>query len=292
MHWANGLRREKKVPGQWGALWHHMAHGAIYHFCILFANRRYPGYRSHRDISVAREWWLHVRRMLTLPVRAAQRVRAFKRLSRSGVNFHLVLLQLAHDASFRDHSNFRSMGEFVEVCCRGFAAGAPTHSRLVFKAHPLEDGREPLAAMIREAAARHKIGDRVCLVYGGRLGEMLDRSSGVVTVNSTAAQQALWRGLPLKAFGRSVYSRPEFLSDQPLPEFFADPEVPDSGAYQVYREFLLRTSQITGGFYTAAGRGEALRALVPLILSDVNPYEIVDNPSATRMLHLVREEVG
>ena len=280
------------VPGQWGALWHHMAHGAIYHFCVMFANWRYPGYRSHRRISVAREWWLHVKRMIQMPFHAAARVRAFRRLRGSGANFHLVLLQLTHDASFRDHSNFRSLREFVDMCCRGFAAGAPGHAQLVFKAHPLEDGREPLDPIIRAAATRYRIADRVQIVRGGRLGEMLDLSSGVVTVNSTAAQQALWRGLPLKAFGRSVYSRPEFLSAQSLPDFFAAPERPDVAAYQIYRQFLLATSQIRGGFYTAAGRGEALRNLLPVILEDRDPYAIVPKSGAARLLHLVREETG
>ena len=127
------------------------------------------------------------------------------------------------------------------------------------------------------------------LVHGGKLGEMLDLSSGVVTVNSTAAQQALWRSLPLKAFGRSVYAKPEFLSGQPLPDFFADPQPPDAQAYQTYRQFLMETSQIPGSFYTAAGRGEALRKLVPMILEGQDPYAIRHAPRATGMLHLVAD---
>jgi capsule polysaccharide modification protein KpsS len=37
---------------------------------------------------------------------------------------------------------------------------------------------------------------------------------GAVTVNSTAAQQVLWRGMPLKVFGSAVYDKPEFVSTQ------------------------------------------------------------------------------
>jgi capsular polysaccharide export protein len=37
-----------------------------------------------------------------------------------------------------------SQTEFVETVIEGFAAGAPAHHHLVFKAHPLEDGRTPL----------------------------------------------------------------------------------------------------------------------------------------------------
>jgi hypothetical protein len=66
--------------------------------------------------------------------------------------YHLALLQLEHDASFRDHGPFASQSDFVETVIAGFAAGAPAHHHLVFKAHPLEDGRAPLQADIRRAA--------------------------------------------------------------------------------------------------------------------------------------------
>ena len=46
-------------------------------------------------------------------------------------------------------------------------------------------------------------------------------------MNSTAGQQALWRGLPLRAFGAAVYAKPEFVSSQPLEAFFAAPDRPE-----------------------------------------------------------------
>ena len=49
------------------------------------------------------------------------------------------------------------MTEFLAVVMDGFAKGAPPHHHLVFKAHPLEDGRVPLRAEItrRTHAALH-----------------------------------------------------------------------------------------------------------------------------------------
>jgi capsular polysaccharide export protein len=52
--------------------------------------------------------------------------------------------------------------------------GAPAHHHLVFKAHPLEDGRIPLRADIRRAAQRRNIADRVHFVRGGKLAPLLD----------------------------------------------------------------------------------------------------------------------
>lgn len=108
---------------------------------------------------------------------------------------------------------------------------------------------------------------------GGKLAELLNHARTAVTVNSTAAQQALWRGLPLKAFGRAVYQQPEFLSPQSLPDFFRSPRRPDLKAYRDYRRFLLETSQLVGGYYSARGRRELLRQVVDLMLAPEDPYE-------------------
>ena len=102
---------------------------------------------------------------------------------------------------------------------------------------------------------------------------LLNHARTAVTVNSTAAQQALWRGLPLKVFGAAVYAKPEFVSEQTLPEFFTNPSRPDSKAYRDYRHYLLETSQITGGFYSQKGRQELLRQVVDMILAEHDPYD-------------------
>ena len=91
----------------------------------------------------------------------------------------------------------------------------------------MESGRRALAREIAALAARHKIADRVDYVPGGKLAQLLDHARSAVTVNSTAGQQALWRGLPLKAFGKAVYDKPQFVSDLPLEAFFAKPPYPD-----------------------------------------------------------------
>mgnify|MGYP002713336166 FL=1 len=111
-----------------------------------------------------------------------------------------------------------------------------------------------------------------------------------MTVNSTAAQQVLWRGLPLKVFGAAVYDKPEFVSTQPLPEFFAAPRRPDSRAYREYRNYLLETSQIPGGFYSAVGRRQLLRQVVDMMLLADDPYDALRRGTAAprQQLRLVK----
>jgi capsular polysaccharide export protein len=84
----------------------------------------------------------------------------------------------------------------------------------------------------------------------------------------------------VKAFGRAVYGKQGFVSDQPLPGFFADPIPPDLAAYRAYRQFLLKTCQVRGGFYSARGRRELLRRIADLMLAEASPYAALRRPGA------------
>lgn len=277
------------APARWGDMRQHIFYGALYHGFVLAGARAYPGFRPHRTLTVAQEFRLHLRRLALLPFHAIERRVATWRVIHGGFPYHLVLLQLEHDASFRMHGPFGSMTEFLAVVIEGFAKGAPKHHHLVFKAHPLEDGRVPVATEIRRLAQHHGIARRVHFVRGGKLARLLDHARSAVTVNSTAGEQALWRGLPLKCFGAAVYAKPEFVSDQSLPDFFANPTRPDRRGYRDYRRYLLATSQVSGGFYSARGRRALLRQVVDMMLAPDDPYETLrsGNAAPRQQLRLV-----
>jgi len=261
------------APARWGDMRHHIFYGALYHSFVLLANRGYRNFRPHRALSVGAEFRLYLKRLLLMPFQALERIAATQRIRMGGFPYHLVLLQLEHDSSFQMHSPFTTMTEFLELSVKGFAEGAPRHHHLVFKAHPLEDGRVPVRHEIHRLACEHGVAGRVHFVRGGKLAGLLNHARSAVTVNSTAAQQVLWRGLPLKVFGNAVYAKPEFVSTQSLPDFFAQPTRPDSRAYRDYRHYLLETSQIPGGFYSARGRRQLLRQVVDLMLAREDPYD-------------------
>ena len=260
-------------PAHWGDMKSHVFYGALYHWFVLFRNREYRGFRGHRELPLWTETMLYTRRLLLMPFLALDRAAAQARIRYGGFPYHLVLMQLDHDASFRMHSPFSRQEEFLRLVAEGFAKGAPRHHHLVFKAHPLENGRAPLRRIIRALAAEFGLEGRVHYVRGGKLARLLDHARTAVTVNSTAGQQVLWRGIPLKVFGRAVYAKPEFASPLPLPEFFAEPGRPDGRAYKDYRRYLLETSQVPGGFYSAQGRRQLLRQVVDMMLSPVDPYD-------------------
>ncbi len=275
-----------EAPARWGDMREHVFYGALYHWFVMFRNQGYRHFRPHRDRPVSREFALYLKRLLFMPVRAGRRARASWRIRNGGFPYHLVLLQLEHDSSFQMHSPFDSMADFLALVIEGFAAGAAPHHHLVFKAHPLEDGRVNLEREIACMARRHGVADRVHYVPGGKLARLLDHARSAVTVNSTAAQQALWRGLPVKVFGDAVYAKPEFVSTQSLPDFFARPERPDSRAYRDYRHYLLETSQVAGGFYSARGRRRLLRQVVDMMLIAEDPYDALKSGTAAPRQHL------
>lgn len=264
---------QPRAPATWGDMRAHVFYGALYHFFVLTMNGRYRAFRPHRGVTVAQEFRLHLRRLILMPFHWLERILATWRIRTGGFPYHLVLLQLDHDASFRAHSDFTTTTEFIDTVLQAFAEGAPGHHHIVFKAHPLEDGRSAVTQTVRQTAKRLGLENRVHFLRGGKLARLISDARSAVTVNSTAGQQVLWRGLPLKAMGRAVYSLPEFVSSQPLAAFFAAPDRPDSRAYRDYRHYLLETSQIPGGFYASRGRRQVLRHVVDMILSPEDPYD-------------------
>ncbi len=283
----NGSPALNEAPDRWGDMRAHMFWGAAYHAVLLAGTKGYPGFRPHRAPDFRREFVLHVQKLLGTPGRALLRGIATSRVRFGGFPYHLVLLQLAHDANFLDHGPFPNQASFLETVFKGFAEGAPRHHHIVLKAHPLEDGREPLRPLIHGLTRKYAMEGRVHFLSGGKLARLLDTARTAVTVNSTAAEQALWRALPLRAFGNAVYNRPEFVSHQTLPDFFRDPIPPDRDAYLTYRAFLLATSQVPGGFYGALSRRKLLRQMPDLMLAATSPYDrILQKPAATATQHL------
>ncbi len=277
-------------PAHWGDMRQHVFYGAMYHGFVLLANHAYRSFTPHRELTVLQEFRLYIKRLLLMPWLWLDRVQATARIKYGGFPYHLTLLQLAHDSSFKQHSRFHSMAEFLETVIEGFANGAPQHHHMVFKAHPLEDGRTPVRHDVRKLAERYGVAKRVHYVRGGKLAQLLDHARSAVTVNSTAAQQVLWRGLPLKVFGNAVYAKREFVSTQALTDFFGLPERPDTRAYRDYRHFLLETSQIAGSFYSARGRRQLLRQVVDMMLVPEDPYEALQKGTAAprQQLRLIK----
>tara|TARA_E500000178_G_scaffold224761_1_gene221663 strand:+ start:293 stop:928 length:636 start_codon:yes stop_codon:yes gene_type:complete len=189
-------------------------------------------------------------------------------------------MQLQHDSAFQNHSLFKTNASFLELTLRSFAKNAALHHHLEIKAHPLEDGRSEIAYHLRRLGIKFGINRRIHYLPGGKLAHVLDPALSVVTVNSTAGQQALWRGILVKTLGQAIYNHDKFISKQSLDAFFAHPKAPNIQAYKAFRNFLLQTSQIPGGFYSKAGRQQAIAQLTKKMFHPLDPYNahLTDQP--------------
>lgn len=272
-------RQQPAAPVRWGDMRQHILLGAIYHWHVMFKNKNFPNYKTHRDLAVRNEFKLHFWKLMNRIPHALQRSISTKRLLKTGLTYHLCILQLSHDASIRRHSKYSGMQEFIRECVEAFAKQAPKHHYLVFKAHPLESEFKPLQQVTKELGEEFNVADRILYIKGGKLAQILDYAVSIVTINSTAAQQALWRGLPIKALGKSVYDKPELVSNQSLGDFFANPKKPNLSAYRDYRQYLLVTTQIPGGFYSRTSRRRLLLQLVDLMLNSEDTYNILKKTS-------------
>ncbi len=275
-------RLSSDAPAQWGPIWHHIWYGMLYHFNLILPAGPYKNYRPHRNSTLWQELRLHSLRLLGMPRVSLQRRFQTRKLLRRGEPYFIVLLQLGHDSSIISHSDFSSVAEFAKLCIENFAEAGQGHHRLVFKTHPLEDGREGLSRKIKEMAEQAGVADRVDFIIGGKLGQLLDNALGAVTINSTAAQQAFWRGLPVRALGRSIFDKDELVSRQNLVDFFKNPVAPNRKYYHDYREYLLQTSQVPGGYYTVQGRAGLTRRVVDMMLAKDDPYQALMRTSVTQ----------
>ena len=268
------------APCHWGDMREHIFYGAVYHWCILCANRQFPNFTSHREISIRKEFRLHLKQLVFTPARIAARFWANLTLKCRTFPYHLILMQLQHDSAFQNHSPFKTNASFLELTLRSFANNAPPHHHLVIKAHPLEDGRSEIAYHLRRLGTKFGINRRIHYLHGGKFAHVLDPALSVVTVNSTAGQQALWRGIPVKTLGQAIYNHDKFISKQSLDAFFAHPKAPNLQAYKAFRNFLLQTSQIPGGFYSKAGRQQAIAQLAKKMFHPLDPYSayLTDQP--------------
>lgn len=288
---GNSAPEIARPPARWGDMRQHRFYGALYHYLVVAGHRRYPRFVSHRALPVLEEFRLNLLRLILSPQHWLTQAIQWRRFRLSGRPYLLVALQLEHDSSLQGHSPFRTNRAFIDQVVAEFARSAHRHHDLVFKAHPLEDGRARNRRAVRDAAARHNVTGRVHYMRGGKLAEMLDHARAMITVNSTVAQQALWRGLPVKALGRAVYCKPGLVSAQPLSDFMADPQQPDRALYRLFRSYLLQTSQIPGGFYSRRSRAHALRLAVDLLLAPEDPYQALAAGSIPRRQQICAELV-
>jgi capsular polysaccharide export protein len=251
----------------------YMLAGLNYYFCSLILTPLFPRYVAHRDLDILGEAALWLGRYGSWPKRRLETARALRHIARLGKPVHLVLLQLNGDSQIKEHSGFRSVRHFVEFCIAEFAASGSSDTVLVFKNHPLDNGVINLSKLIRDEAARRGLGDRIFFVDTGKLVPLLHEAISVTAINSTACHQSLRRGIPTLVLGKAVYNHPEIVPRMRLADFFRMRPVGKRELYERLVKLLRLTCQISGSYYSKAGRRIAMDPLCGMLIDGGVPLE-------------------
>ena len=211
----------------------------------------FPFYRTHRPNSFL---WETAGWFKKLNQRKGERRKSREEWSQVCDRPYFTLpLQLDSDYQIRVHSPFGTMRAALRFVIKSFAAHAPANTALVVKRHPLDPGLVAWGRLTRRLAAKYGVSERVFYLADWDIGEVVERSLGVVTVNSTVGTLALNAGKPVVVLGHAVYKVPGVVHKRSLDEFWSAPGAPDMALYSAFRRVLIDRCLIRGGLLSEQG---------------------------------------
>ncbi len=194
-----------------------------------------------------------------------------------GAPIFVFAMQMETDYSLRAYSPFPDMDTPLREAIAGFARHAPPAARLVAKVHPLDPGLKRWRARVEGLAAAAGVAGRVHLLDSAPLEPLLRRAAGMVTVNSTAAIQALRLGCPAMAMGEAIWDV-EGLAHRGATTFWNAPQRPDPVLLDAFLRGIAHHLHIRGEFYAPEGRAAAVQAAVARLEEGAGPPEALPWP--------------
>ncbi len=230
---------------------------AIGHYAgTIFLWPLFRHFRTHRPQSASREVWGWFLRVLSRPGRLKRSAKALREAYRAHAPYFFFPLQFDADSQVRRYSPYSGMKEAIACVLTSFAQRAPAKTHLIIRNHPLDNGLIHYADFIASFAAACGISDRVHFVEGGKGRQMLEKSAGVVVLNSTMGISALSQGKPVYCVGTSIYAMPGLAvckTEMPLGDFWNAPRGPEDAALADFQRVLKARALVNGNFYTAEG---------------------------------------
>lgn len=186
----------------------------------------------------------------------------FEGLKARGTPFWIFAMQLETDFAIRAYSPFTDMDTPLGQVMASFAAHAPAGTELVIKLHPLDPCWKPWPKRIAAMARAASIAGRVHIMPRGRLPDLLAASSGMITVNSTAATTAMVLGKPVKLMGQAVYNVPGLSFQPSLDAFWTEGAPPDPDLLGAFLALLCSAFMVRGAFNQDSGLAAAVAGAV------------------------------
>jgi len=243
---------------RYAAMW-----SALYYIAATIGRPCFPHYRHHRRLALSELFpWLRSawrKFFYTLRERAILE-RLTGPLHRK---FFLVPLQTSVDSQVRQHSDFRSVGQFIRHVVTSFAARAPRDAALVIKHHPLDRGFHDYSRLIRGLREEFALDQRLLYIHDQHLPTLFESMRGAVVINSTVGLSALSHNAPVKVCGVALYDIKDLTYQGSLDDFWleADSFRPDPDLFRRFRAYLIDRTLINGSFYAGGIDATASAAL-------------------------------
>lgn len=252
-----------------------VAYDVMYHVAGAYNPILYPGYETHALHPAPQEYAGYLWRFAREPRWKKQEAVYLRELVRSKRPFFLLPLQLNSDAQIRYHSRFQCMSDVIDEVMYSFAKHSLPDQLLLIKNHPLDYGFVNYDEVVRRRARDYGLEGRVHFIQTGFLEYILKYAQGQVVVNSTSGIVSLQMGCPTLALSDPIYNLPGLTQQTPLDDFWQYPQVPDADLFKAFRETVIFTTQINGGFYSAEGIALAMKNAGEVLNADKSPLEQV-----------------
>ncbi len=262
------------------AFMHRALHDVFYRCSGILNPLVFPQYRNHVRDSAAVEYFGYMTRLPMMRYYKARDSSRVGRLISKHTGYYLLPLQLNSDFQVRNNSCLNTMPALIKFVMSSFAKFAPRHTQLLIKNHPLDTGLGRFGRVVSRFAREFDVEGRVKYFEAGNLDLMVQHAKGVITLNSTTGFTALANGRPTKCLGDSIYNLSGLTFQGSLDDFWVTEDIPDQTLYNCFRNVVMATTQVNGGFYCPKGIELAARSSSALLTSDVSPLKhVIDNVS-------------
>ena len=248
-------------------------HDVAYHLGGAFNPLCFPHYRTHAPFNAAIEYTGFLRQRLRLRKARDQDTELIRRVSCERQPTFLLPLQLDSDAQIRQHSPFADMSDVLHKVLSSFSRHAPGQARLLVKNHPLTPGLVDYRHVTQAISRLYAITDRVDFIESGCMPTLLSHVAGVVTVNSTVGASALQHQRPTFTLATPIYAVPGLTHQGCLESFWREAQRPDETLFQDFRNTVIHTTQVNGGFYTRSGIDMAVNNSLQVLMANTSRIE-------------------
>ena len=231
--------------------WYAVLWAVLYYFAAGLLKPLFRRYEHHRPLTWL-EFFPWARSVWRKGFYALKERSIFVRLrGELGGRYFLVPLQVYNDAQIHSHSDFKSIGHFIDEVMALFAKHAPQDTALIIKHHPMDRGYHDYTRLIRRRAVELGLRGRCFYIHDQHLPTLMKHSRGVVVINSTVGLSALLHGTPIKVCGNAIYDMPGLTFQQGLDDFWQNSHKakPDKLLLMRFNGYLVQHTQLNGSFY-------------------------------------------